>query len=299
MKKKYLKILILIFALGSLLFWIVKNRSSAYAGGSLTIDWGVPSGEAIFVINNFLPGEKVEREVAITNNTTDTKPIGVRGIKTSEIANLSTVLDFAVFSNGVDLYGGSAGKKSLFQFFADSALPDGVFLFNLNPGETKKIKFSVKFLEGAGNEFQGSSLVFDLVLGVSRQIPGECRVLRFEKIIYGTSGNDNLKGSNGNDLIFGFEGNDKINGSNGNDCLVGGSGDDRLGGSNGNDIILGNEGNDQIDGSNGGDLIFGGSGNDIIEASNGNDRVEGGEGDDRIKGGNNNERCWARKAMTG
>jgi len=290
MKKKYLKILILIFALGSLLFWIVKNRSSAYAGGSLTIDWGVPLGEAIFVINNFLPGEKVEREVAITNNTTDAKPIGVRGIKTSETANLSTVLDFVISSNGTDLYGGSAGKKSLSQFFTDSSSPDGVFLFNLNPEETKKIKFSVEFLEGAGNEFQGSSVVFDLSLGISLQIPGECRNLRFDKIIYGGTGNDNLKGTNWNDLILGFEGNDKLDGSNGNDCLVGGLGNDRLDGSNGDDIILGNEGNDKIFGSNGNDLIFAGEGDDYVEGGNGEDKIYGDKGKDKIDGSNGNDR---------
>jgi len=289
MKKKYLKILVLIFSLGNLLFWIVKNRSSAYAGGSLAIEWGVPSGEAIFVVNNFLPGEKAEREVAVTNNTSRVQPIGIRGIKASEIADFSRVLDFTISSGGSDLYGGSAGAKTLFQFFADSLPSEGIFLFNLNPDETKKIKFSVKFLEEAGNEFQRSSLVFDLVLGVSLQIPEECQNLRFDKIIYGGPGNDRLKGSNWNDLIFGFEGNDKINGSNGNDCLIGGGGNDNLNGSNGNDVVLGGEGEDRISGSNGDDLLFGGEGNDAIDASNGNDRAEGGEGDDRIRGRNGND----------
>jgi Ca2+-binding RTX toxin-like protein len=289
MKKKYLKILLLIFVLGILGFQWAKSRSSAYAGGSLTIDWGVPSGEAIFVVNNFLPGEKVEREVTITNNTTNTQPIGVRGIKNSEKADLSRVLNFTISSNGTDLYGGSLGAKTLFQFFSESFSPDGIFLFNLNPGEAKKIKFLVKFLEGAGNEFQGGSLVFDLALGVSLQIPAECQNLRFDKIIYGSAGNDNLKGTNGNDLIFGFEGNDRINGSNNNDCLVGGGGNDILDGSNGNDVVLGGEGDDKIEGSNGDDLLFGGGGNDIIDASNGNDRIEGGEGNDEIRGRNGND----------
>jgi len=291
MKQKYLKIkiLILIVALGILGFRWTKSRSSAYAGGSLTIDWGVPSGEAIFVINNFLPGEKAEREVTITNNTTDTKPIGVRGIKTSEIADLSMVLDFTISSNGNDLYGGSIGTKTLSQFFTESLPPDGIFLFNLNPGETKKIKFLVKFLEEAGNEFQASLVVFDLVLGVSLQIPAECQNLRFDKIIYGGPGNDNLKGTNWNDLILGFEGNDRINGSNGNDCLVGGEGNDILNGSNGDDIALGGEGDDKIDGSNGDDKIYGGGGNDIIDGGNGNDFVEAGLGDDKLAGRNGND----------
>jgi len=289
MKQKYLKILILIVALGILGFQWAKSRSSAYAGGSLTIDWGVLSGEAIFVINNFLPGEKAEREVTITNNTTDTKPIGVRGIKTSEIADLSMVLDFTISSNGNDLYGGSIGTKTLSQFFTESLPPDGIFLFNLNPGETKKIKFLVKFLEEAGNEFQASSVVFDLVLGVSLQIPEECRNLRFDKIIYGGPGNDNLKGTNWNDLILGFEGNDRINGSNGNDCLVGGEGNDILNGSNGNDIVLGGEGDDRIEGSNGDDLLFGGDGNDKIDGDNGEDKIYAGAGNDVVDGGNGND----------
>lgn len=292
--KKTLKISLILLGAFLLISSRDKFRSqilgrNASAVGDLTIDWGVPSGQPLFNIINFLPGEKAEKEIIILNNTSVVQPIGVRGIKTAEIGDLPTVLDFTVSTNGTDLYGGTAGNKTLFQFFNDSAGPDGLFLFNLNPAESKKVKFSVKFLESAGNEFQKTSVIFDLVVGVSSLIPEECRYLRFDKIFYGTSRRDILRGTNGNDLIFGYEGNDIINGSNGNDCLVGGLGNDRIDGSNGDDVLLGNEGNDYLDGGNGDDLIIAGGGNDLIDGSNGNDRIFGDSGNDRINAGNGDD----------
>ena len=272
----------------------ILGRKASAVGG-LTVEWGVPADQPLFNVPNFLPGDKEEREITIENGTDLVKSIGVRGLKTSEIGALADVLEITISQNGTDLYGGSLGVKTLAQFFTDSAGPDGLFLFDLNqnpPENSRKVKFSVKFLTSAGNEFQQTSVVFDLVIGAfssAPEIPQECLRLRFDKIIYGTSGNDRLRGTNGNQLIFGLGGNDRVEGSNGNDCLVGGDGNDRIFGSNGNDVILGNEGNDYLDGSNGNDRIFAGSGNDRIDASNGNDYVEGNDGDDRLYGGNSND----------
>lgn len=286
--------LVVIFGLSqtNILANIKSGHSNAQANGGLTIDWGVPVGQPLFNVPNFLPGDKAEKEITIVNETAVVQPIGVRGIKTTEIGALPTVLDFTISTNSTDLYGGTAGVKTLTQFFNDSLSPDGLFLFNLNPSESKKVKFLVKFSESAGNEFQKTSVIFDLVIGASSsvpEIPQECRHLRFDKIIYGTSGKDNLRGTNGNDLIYGLEGNDDINGSNGDDCLIGGPGKDSINGSNGNDIILGGEGDDKIDGSNGNDLIMGGEGDDVINGSNGEDRIFGNEGNDKIYGGNGND----------
>lgn len=292
--KKALKILLVLVGA----FLLINSRDkfrqlilgrTAQAGGDLTVEWGVPSGQPIFNVLNFLPGDKAEKEITIVNNTAIVQPIAVRGIKTAEIGNLPTVLDFTISTNGTDLYGGTAGGKTLAQFFNDSASPDGLFLFNLNPAGSKKVKFSVKFSESADNEFQETSVIFDLIIGISSPVPEQCRYLRFDKIIYGTSHRDFLHGTNSNDLIFGGGGNDWIGGSNGRDCLVGGPGNDVINGSNGNDVILGEAGNDVIDGSNGDDRIFGGEGNDWIGGGNGNDYVEGNEGNDNLRGGNGND----------
>ncbi len=292
MKKKYLKILILGLILGFLIWQsnilanFSKNRSTAFAVGDLVIDWGVPSGEPIFVINNFLPGEKVTREILLTNNAGTSRPVGIKGVKTSETGNLDKALILTIFENGNIAF----GPKNLASFFEESNSPTGIFLADIQPGESKKYNFEVTFDSFSGNDYQNTSVVFDIIIGVFAPVPEECLGIRFSgPPIFGTQGKDNLKGTSGNDLIFGFEGDDKIDGSNGNDCIIGGPENDYLDDSNGDDVIFGNEGADKIKGSNGDDLIFGGDGEDKAEGSNGNDKIYGGAGNDLLYGGNGND----------
>ena len=297
MKKiTFLKILVpvLVIVLGltqtNILAQIKNGHSTAQAVGDLTINWGVPDGTPIFMVENFLPGETEERMVTIFNGALSTKPIAVVGAETEELKDLADVLEITIFQNGTDLYGGDLGTKTLAQFFQESTIPNAIFLFNIDPGTSKQLKFKVKFQEGAGNTYQGAKVVFDIIIGLYYQVPEECKDINFTRPpIFGTAGNNILRGTNGNDLIFGFGGSDIISGSNGNDCLVGGAGNDGIFGSNGDDVILGGEGNDYLDGSNGNDRIFGGEGNDVVDASNGNDYVEGNEGNDSLAGGNGND----------
>lgn len=294
MKKHVMKILSLISIAVLLAVFATGYRfpiksATVRAVGDLEVDWGVPEGNPIFVVNNLAPGQTEVRNVIVTNNALTLRPVGVRGMKTSETGPLATVLDFTISEGGTDLYGGT-----LEQFFTDSSGINGLPLFNLNPGTTKTINFKVVFNESAGNDFQAVNVIFDLKIGIAIAVPPECQGIDFDLVdglpIFGTDGDDEIKGTNGNDLIFGLEGKDKINGSNGNDCLVGGSGNDRIDGSNGHDILVGNEGDDRLDGSNGNDLIIGGLGNDILDGSNGDDKLWGNEGDDKLKGANGNDR---------
>lgn len=277
--------------------------STVRAVGDLAVDWGVPEGTPIFVVNNMAPGQTEIRQVVIVNNAATARPVSIRGVKTAETGNLSTMLDLAIVENGSNLY-----AKTLDQFITESTGINGIPLFTLNPGTTKTIIFKATFKESADNQFQNTNVVFDLIVGIAVEIPQECRSIQFSgSPIFGTENNDKLEGTNGNDLIFGFEGNDKIDGSNGDDCIIGGSGNDKVDASNGNDIVFGNEGNDRIDasngddqiyagdgedyvdGSNGKDKIYGGLGNDTLEGNNGDDYIEGNEGNDKLRGGNGND----------
>ncbi|SCB56244.1 Hemolysin-type calcium-binding repeat-containing protein [Rhizobium aethiopicum] len=65
-----------------------------------------------------------------------------------------------------------------------------------------------------------------------------------------------------------------------------GSGDDQLTGTDGDDIFDGNAGNDTIYGHAGNDMLIGGEGNDKIYDDIGNDVITGGAGDDAIVDGN-------------
>ena len=72
-------------------------------------------------------------------------------------------------------------------------------------------------------------------------------------IINGGSGDDNLKGGNGDDIISGGGGDDFLQGKAGNDTLDGGSGDDKLHGDAGDDTLIGGQGDDFIHGGTGTD----------------------------------------------
>lgn len=300
MKKRILFIVILAFLAG--LFFAV-NKSlfttspTAYAVGDLTVDWGIGVGDVgpIFVVNDMAPGDMEQRVVHVSNGAVTARPVGVRGIKTSEIASLSAVMDMVISENGTDLYGGTSptGPKTLEEFFTESAGPDGVPLSTLAPGATTNYTFEVTFQESAGNAFQNANVMFDLKIGIAIAVPEECQGLEFDLIdglpTFGTDGNDKIKGTSGNDLIFALEGDDHVAGGLGNDCIVGGDGKDHLEGGIGEDHLFGNAGNDTLLGGKQNDFIQGGEGDDEIEGGIGKDIILGGQGNDRIDGGNNDD----------
>lgn len=294
-KKKIYKILLVGLSLATIYSFTSPqflDKSTAYAVGDLTIDWGVPTGDPIFTVTGMVPGDIESREVDVTNNATSARPVAVRGVETSQTGDLSTVLDFVISEGATDLYGGTSatGPKTLADFFADSDPINGLALSTLGPSSTTTYTFKATFEPDADDGFQNASVVFDLVIGIGFAVPDECQNMSFfGNPIFGTSGNDNIKGTNYNDLIIAFEGNDKVNGSNGDDCIVGNEGNDKLNGSNGEDVIFGNNGDDTLDGSNGDDLLIAGEGNDRIFGTNGNDRIFAGDGDDKIEASNGND----------
>lgn len=296
MKKHLLKIGILLIVSSFLLInsGVLRGvKGTARAVGDLSIDWGVPEGNPIFEVNNFAPGQTESRDVDVTNDATTIRPVGVRGIETDELGDLADKLLLTISVDGTDLYGGASGTKTLSEFFTESSGPDGIELLNVNPGVTKTIVFDVLFDPQAGNEFQNTRVVIDLRIGIAINIPDECLGIPIDgDPIFGTEGNDNINGTNKNDLIYGFEGNDRINSSNGQDCVVGGPGNDVLNNSNGNDVLYGNEGNDILNGSNGDDMMFGGTDKDSLYGSNGNDFMYGDEDDDKLHGSNGNDTMY-------
>jgi hypothetical protein len=89
--------------------------------------------------------------------------------------------------------------------------------------------------------------------------------------INGTTGNDKLKGTAGDDVICGGEGNDKIDGKKGNDVILGGGGNDKLEGGKGIDDVLGQAGDDKVIGNNDDDRLSGGDGVDKVNGGGGDD----------------------------
>lgn len=278
-------------------FIVQQNRiSTVRAFGHLTVDMGVPSGDPIFVINNFMPGDCEVRNVTITNNDTSPIETAVRSDNESQTNNLPNVLNIEITESSNVLY-----SQTVAQFFADSDGLDGVSLSTLNPSDTKTYSFKVCFDENAGNEYQNSQTIFDLIFGevISPiQLPAECSHLQgiITQKIEGTSGNDRIRGTSENELIIGYGGNDRLDGAGGSDCIVGGNGNDsRLDGGQGTDVILGGPGNDVIDGSQGDDLIYGQDGDDEIDGGSGEDTIYGGQGNDVIDSGSGDDTVYGEE----
>jgi Ca2+-binding RTX toxin-like protein len=59
------------------------------------------------------------------------------------------------------------------------------------------------------------------------------------RILYGSAGNDTLRGGNGTGILIGGDGNDSLDSGNGRDILIGGNGADTMvNGGNGDDMLI-------------------------------------------------------------
>ncbi|AMV23783.1 RTX-I toxin determinant A from serotypes 1/9 [Gemmata sp. SH-PL17] len=139
---------------------------------------------------------------------------------------------------------------------------------------------------------------------------------RFNSVLNGGSGADQLFGGYGSDTLWGDRdlvngvyvdvvtkagesNNDMLLGGWGADVLHGGSGDDLLWGDQGHQVKVGTQwrweslsgdgtgtaGNDVLYGDAGNDTLIGGYGNDTLEGGAGSDWLFGGVGNDTLKGG--------------
>ena len=78
----------------------------------------------------------------------------------------------------------------------------------------------------------------------------------------GTTGNDELGGTQYDDTIYCGSGHDRVDGGAGNDVIYCGSGNDVVRGGEGNDRLYGQSGDDELIGGPGEDRLSGGSGHD-------------------------------------
>jgi Ca2+-binding RTX toxin-like protein len=95
------------------------------------------------------------------------------------------------------------------------------------------------------------------------------------KVIYGTSGDDNLD-KNDIRVIYAIYDSFKFVGGSGNDTITGANFDDHLDGGSGNDVLTGGWGNDYLIDDDGDDTLDGGLGDDFFLGGNGNDTINGG-----------------------
>lgn len=110
--------------------------------------------------------------------------------------------------------------------------------------------------------------------------------------LFGTSGADDIIGSDFIDSIAGIGGDDMIEGGGGADSLYGGEGNDALYGGDGNDLVIGRLGDDLLHGDAGADDLQGAGGDDMLHGDAGNDVLTGGANDDDLFGGAGNDMLY-------
>ncbi|MBA3743926.1 MAG: hypothetical protein H0X00_13600 [Sporichthya sp.] len=98
--------------------------------------------------------------------------------------------------------------------------------------------------------------------------------------VYGTRGNDKLKGTMAKEIFYGGPGNDLISGGRGDDILCGGDGRDTLSGGDGKDVLVGDRGNDTLLGGPGNDKLYGNRGVDTLQGGPKKDICSTGPGKD-------------------
>jgi parallel beta-helix repeat protein len=108
--------------------------------------------------------------------------------------------------------------------------------------------------------------------------------------IVGTTGDDTLDGTEGDDIICTFGGDDTISGLGGDDLILSGRGNDQISAGDGDDVVRSSAGNDRVRGSLGRDVLYGGSGPDSIRGGSEADRLFGGRGSDVLRGGKGRDR---------
>jgi len=98
----------------------------------------------------------------------------------------------------------------------------------------------------------------------------------------GTSGDDTIIGSIGDDEINLFGGNDSARGGNGEDEIFGGDGIDVIDGEANDDTLYGGSGNDTITGGASYDLMYGGSGDDVFTGAGDDTIIQSRGADDTL-----------------
>lgn len=180
MRNLFKKILINISILGLFLLFLpflVKAQNNnlvvEYWDGT---SWQ-PLAGPIFSEGNFAPGDSVLREIRVKNNSGLPQNIAVEAINYPGYPNpenipqtdLSRALAIVIREkSGSDLYGGSTGQKTLYDFyrkFGFNANSEHVLTYNLGSSESKIYEFLIYFPGDKGNEWQKASTTFDLLIG--------------------------------------------------------------------------------------------------------------------------------------
>jgi Ca2+-binding RTX toxin-like protein len=252
----------------------------------------------------------------------------LKGLEGNDLLNGGKDADTLIGSIGNDVYIVDNGGDDVFEL--ENGGKDTVFSsvgFSLVGQQVEVLTFTgTDNINGIGNELD-NVITGNTGVNTLRGNDGNDTLIAVDNtlgsgdILFGGSGNDSLKGTDGKDLLDGETGNDSMSGGKGDDryevdsigdkivesanagrdevtsllakftlganledlTLVGGA-LDGTGNSLGNEIT-GNAIVNRLDGGAGNDGLFGADGNDILLGGAGNDSLKGGLGRDTLSGG--------------
>lgn len=111
----------------------------------------------LFAEGNFAPGNTVSRFITVTNNNTTQKTAAIEAINQDDGDDLASQIDLAITEDGDEVFAGT-----LREFFDDGER--ALTPIPANGGTTQYI-LSATFNPDTGNDFQGKTLGFDLIVG--------------------------------------------------------------------------------------------------------------------------------------
>jgi Ca2+-binding RTX toxin-like protein len=302
--KRYILLLALIAINSIFLYKIVQDNKTknAYAFGDFIVNCGTKNcNQPLFDFDDFKPGDCSENKIKILNGGSEILLAKIKTANTTD-TGLASGLNIKIFNDEGNYYGEGSpnGKKYLTDFYTDSN-PNGIPLSEINPGSFKYYQIKICFDIDKGNEYQLTSTKFDLIFAQIAEgetpidVPEQCSALAgiITKAIYGTTGSDDITGSNKSELIVAYGGHDRVYGKGGDDCIIAGDGNDRIYAGKGNDIVITGTGNDMLYTEEGDDLVIAESGNKQIFTGSGDDRVFSTDGNDKIETGSGNDLVYA------
>jgi len=126
-----------------------------YATDPLTV---IFESNPLFSEINFLPGDSVDGDVTVTNNTGTAQNIYIESVNGYDPDGLGSQLYLKVFENAGTVY-----QDELDDFLSAGPVP----LSSLDAGTTATYTFEVSFINSEDNSYQGKTLGFDLCIGFS------------------------------------------------------------------------------------------------------------------------------------
>lgn len=145
---------ILIYTVGTIVIF-GGFVSTAFAVSPLT---AIFNPEPLFKSSNFVPGDKAEAEITISNNTKNTQTAYIEAVNVSNNDNLASQMKLEIFEGATEIYNDNFGV------FLNAG---PVLLSSIGASGSKTFNLKITFIENTGNDYQNKTLGFDVCVGFS------------------------------------------------------------------------------------------------------------------------------------